>query len=128
MLDWFDPGLSAEDFASMHTDLVTYARSRLAVGESARVMYEHVRGRSCRITLLRNGMSHTSFTDLKLLSARDQADREVAASNLQSINSIVLELLDKELKGKNESPSSSYEKRRDVVVQCFSKAKQKPRQ
>lgn len=127
MLDWFDPGLTTEDFASMHTDAVSYARSRLAVGENARSAYERVKGRSCRITLLRDGTRHTSFTDLKLLSAKNQSERTRAQSNLQAISAVLQSFLDGELNGNSGRTSNSHEQRHDVVMQCFSKAEQKPR-
>jgi len=119
MLDWFDPGLSEQDLAAMHTTLHGYAGARLEPAGEALKSYVTVVGGSYRITIVTPGMSHLAFTDAKWLGAADASAASQAASQITVIRKLTLLFFDSVL-GNNQAGlcGGSHE---DFIVQCFRK-------
>ncbi len=126
MLDWFDPGIEEQDYVSMHTTALNFARDHLRPGPAALRTYESVHGRSYRLTVLRRGMSHTSFSDLRFLNAPSDEARDRAAENLSAINLAVLAFFDEQLIGKTSPLLHCGGSTPNLLVQCFLQ-KRKPR-
>jgi Platelet-activating factor acetylhydrolase, isoform II len=123
MLDWFDPGLTPDDLASMHTDLNAYAKSHLHPGPAALAAYSAVEGGSFRLTILQSGMSHTAFTDLPLLRPGSGQKRADELNRMATIRTVVADFFDFELKGGEDLKQHCGAVQAGMLVQCFSPEK-----
>lgn len=118
MLDWFDPGFGASDFAAMHSSLAEYSKARLRPGEAALSAYRDVKGGSFRLTLLIQGMSHLSCSDKPYLRASTETAREEALARLTTVTKTVRAFFDEEF-GRTARGWHCNEINSGVLVQCF---------
>ena len=99
MLDWFDSGLEEEDMAGMHTTPTDYASASLKSHQGTVLeAYRGAKSGSCHYTILRRGMSHTAFTDLRWLTASSEANRARYSEYLDVIRQTVRAFFDHTLK------------------------------
>ena len=122
MLDWFDSGFNEEDFVVMHTDLKTYAQSKVNAVGPALEAYNSVDGGSYHLTMLQSGMSHLAFTDIELLTARSDASRLRSTQCLLTIRQIVREFFDQTLKGVPSHLLNFGSVEDDILLQCHQPA------
>jgi hypothetical protein len=118
ILDWFDPGLDAEDYAGMRTSPLRYAQQTLSPTESALKTWRQSLGGSYRLTLLKKGMAHTAFTDMRWLTATD-ANRPRFSEYLDLIRRVTRAYFDQTLRGQSSPLLSCTPQEPDVLVQCF---------
>ena len=119
MFDWFDPGLDAEDYAGMHTTPMDYARARLKPSGATLETYRSPGEGSYHVTMLRRGMSHTAFTDLRWLTATSQADRTRYVKYLDVIRLTVLDFFDTTLRGNPSHIFVCDSVDGQALVQCY---------
>jgi hypothetical protein len=117
--DWFDPGLDEEDFRGMHTTPAEYARVRLQATGAALETYREASGGSYHYTMLRRGMSHTAFTDLRWLTAGSDVSRARYSEYLDVIHHTVRAFFDDTLKDETARPVGCDSVDEGVLIQCY---------
>jgi hypothetical protein len=119
MLDWFDSGLDEEDMAVMHTTPTDYARARLKTTDTALEAYRGAKSGSYHYTMLRRGMSHTAFTDLRWLTASSEANRARYSEYLDVIRRTVRAFFDHTLKDEPGRLADCDSANEGLLIQCY---------
>jgi pimeloyl-ACP methyl ester carboxylesterase len=121
ILDWFDPALDAEDYAGMRTTPSDYARQILRPTVTEMETWRKPERGSFRITLLKKGMLHTAFTDMRWLTATSNVNRARFLDYLALIREVTRDFFDQTLNGRSSSRLSCTPKETDLLVQCYSR-------
>jgi len=119
ILDWFDPGLDAEDYAAARTTPYNYARQVLSPVETELRIWKQPEGGSYRLTLLKKGMAHTAFTDMRWLAAASDASRARFLDYLALIRQVARAFFDEALYGRPSVLLSCAPSESDLLVQCY---------
>jgi predicted dienelactone hydrolase len=119
MLDWFDSGLDEEDMAGMHTTPTDYARARLKATGTVLEAYRGAKSGSYHYTMLRRGMSHTAFTDLRWLTASSEANRARYSEYLDVIRRTVRAFFDHTLKDEPARLEDCDSLDEGILTQCY---------
>jgi hypothetical protein len=118
-LDWFDPGLDAEDYAAVGTTPYNYARDLLRPLETDLKIWRQHEGGSLRLTLLKKGMAHTAFTDMRWLTATSDASRARFLDYLTRIRQVTRAFFDQALYGRSSALLNCTPSESDLLVQCY---------
>ena len=121
ILDWFDPAFDAQDYAGMRTTPSNYARQVLRPVETAMEIWRQPEQGSYRITLLKKGMLHTAFTDMRWLTATSDANRARFMDYLALIREVTRAFFDQTLDGRSSPLLSCTPNEADLLVQCYAR-------
>ena len=119
ILDWFDPGLDAEDYAGLRTTPSNYARQVLRPLETDLKTWRQPERGSYRLTLLKSGMAHTAFTDMRWLTATSDASGARFLNYLAQIRNVTRAFFDQTLYGRSSPLLSCIPNESDLLVQCY---------
>lgn len=123
LLDWFDPGLDAEDYAGMRTTVSNYARQILHPTVTAMEIWQRPERGSYHFTLLKKGMVHTTFTDMQWLTAASDASRARFGDYLALIREVTQAFFDQALYGRSSALLSCMPSEAEILVQCYTNIK-----
>ena len=119
LLDWFDPAFNAQDYANMRTTPLDYARQVLRPTEAAMETWRQPERGSYRMAILKKGMVHTAFTDMRWLTATSDVNRARFLDYLTLIRQVTRGFFDLTLDGRPSPLLSCTSDNADLLVQCY---------
>ena len=134
MLDHLDPELPDDVYSQIGTTREAYVQKRTArQREADKNLYGTIRGGSYRVTVTTPGISHNSFSDIRLLGRPDSAQMNIWPKNVQaatpheqilrSITEFTLAFFDKYLRGISSSLLTDAKQAADTRIQRFGAAR-----
>ena len=103
----------------MRTTPLNYARQVLRPTEAAMETWRQPERGSYRMTILKKGMVHTAFTDMRWLTATSDVNRARFLDYLTLIRQVTRAFFDLTLDGRPSSLLSCTSNDADLLVQCY---------
>ena len=103
----------------MRTTPSNYARQVLRPVETTLKIWQQPEGGSYRLTLLKRGMAHTAFTDMRWLTATSDESRARFLDYLAVIRHVTRAFFEQALYGRSSSLLSCIPSESDLLVQCY---------